>query len=156
MCNGIPAEQYTEEERTRQILEELQLWEKLHGFPKGLDQAVGKGYEVDGIELSGGERQKLAIARAIGRKGACLVLDEPTAALDPIAEIRLYQNIHRMARERACVFITHRLAGIRFSQQILYFQQGRIVEQGSYGELMAEGKQFREFYELQARLYEGK
>lgn len=144
-----------EEEKTKHLLEELRLWEKLCRLPKGLDQCIGKGYEADGIELSGGERQKLAIARAIGKNSPCVVLDEPTAALDPIAEVKLYQNIHQMAGEKTCVFITHRLAGIRFSQQILYFRSGKIAEQGSYEELMKEGKQFREFYELQAKLYEG-
>ncbi len=143
-----------EKEKVREALEEFQLLKKLESLPKKLEQCIGKGYEKDGIELSGGERQKLAIVRAILKNSSCLVLDEPTAALDPIAEVELYQKIYQISDKKTCIFITHRLAGIRFSSQILYFKNGRIVEQGSYQELMKAGKQFQEFYQLQAKLYE--
>jgi len=136
------------------VLTELDLSKKISGLPEGVEQCVGKGYEESGVEFSGGERQKLSIARALLKNSSCLVLDEPTAALDPIAEVALYKQIHDLAQERACVFITHRLAGIHFSDRILYFENGRITEQGGYQELLDEKGHFYEFYQLQAKLYQ--
>ena len=82
---------------------------------------MGNGYEKSGVDFSGGEKQKLAIARALLKGSVCVVLDEPTAALDPIAEMELYRQINGLAGEKSCVFITHRLAGVRFSSRILHF-----------------------------------
>ncbi len=83
----------------------------------------------------------------------CVVLDEPTAALDPIAEMELYRQINGLAGEKSCVFITHRLAGVRFSSRILYFENGRIAEQGSCEKLLEKEGKFWEFYQLQAKMY---
>ena len=80
-------------------------------------------------------------------------MDEPTAALDPIAEKELYQQINGLAGKKTCVFITHRLAGVRFSSRILYFEKGRIAEQGSCQELLEKREKFYEFYQLQAQMY---
>jgi len=135
------------------LLAELGLDKKINSLPNGIEQYVGKGYEKSGVDFSGGEKQKLAIARALLKGGACVVLDEPTAALDPIAEMELYRQIDRMAGEKSCVFITHRLAGVRLSSRILYFENGRIAEQGSCQELLEKEGKFYEFYQLQAKLY---
>ena len=124
------------------LLAELGLDQKINSLPNGIEQYVGKGYEKSGVDFSGGESQKLAIVRALLKDSACVVLDEPTAALDPIVERELYQQINELAGEKSCVFITHRLAGVRFSSRILYFENGRIVEQGSCQELLE--KQFGE------------
>ncbi len=135
------------------LLAELGLERKIKSLPDGIEQYVGKGYEKSGVDLSGGESQKLAIARALLKDSACLVLDEPTAALDPIAERELYRQIGGLAGEKSCVFITHRLAGVRFSSRILYFENGRIVEQGSCQELLGKEGKFYDFYQLQAQMY---
>lgn len=135
------------------LLAELGLERKIKSLPDGIEQYVGKGYEKSGVDLSGEESQKLAIARALLKDSACLVLDEPTAALDPIAERELYRQIGGLAGEKSCVFITHRLAGVRFSSRILYFENGRIVEQGSCQELLGKEGKFYDFYQLQAQMY---
>jgi len=140
-------------EEAEALLAELGLDKKLGSLPDGVEQYVGKGYEKSGVDFSGGERQKIAIARALLKDSVCVVLDEPTAALDPIAEMELYRQINALAGEKSCVFITHRLAGIRFSSRILYFENGRIVEQGSCQDLLEKKGKFYEFYQLQAQMY---
>lgn len=140
-------------EEAEALLAELGLDQKINSLPDGVEQYVGKGYEKSGVDFSGGERQKLAIARALLKGSACVVLDEPTAALDPIAESELYRQINGLAGEKSCVFITHRLAGVRFSSRILYFENGRIAEQGSCQELLEKEGKFYEFYQLQAKMY---
>ena len=135
------------------LLAALKLDKKINNLPNGIEQYVGKGFEKSGVDLSGGEGQKLAIARALLKDSACVVLDEPTAALDPIAEMKLYKQINALAGKKACVFITHRLAGVRFSDRILYFENGHIAEQGNYQELLKKAGRFYEFYHLQAQLY---
>lgn len=138
---------------TETLLAKLGLDQKISSLPDGVEQYVGKGYEKSGVDLSGGERQKIAIARALLKDSVCVVLDEPTAALDPIAEMELYRQINALAGEKSCVFITHRLAGVRFSSRILYFENGRITEQGSCQELLEKEGKFYEFYQLQAQMY---
>lgn len=135
------------------LFSELGLDKKISSLPDGVEQYVGKGYEKSGVDFSGGERQKIAIARALLKGSVCVVLDEPTAALDPIAEMELYRQINGLAGEKSCVFITHRLAGVRFSSRILYFENGRIAEQGSCQELLEREGKFYEFYQLQAQMY---
>ncbi len=135
------------------LLAELGLDKKINSLPDGVEQYVGKGYEKSGVDFSGGERQKIAIARALLKGSVCVVLDEPAAALDPIAETELYRQINGLAGEKACVFITHRLAGVRFSSRILYFENGRIAEQGSCQELLEKQGKFYDFYQLQAQMY---
>lgn len=140
-------------EEAEALLAELGLDQKIKSLPDGVEQYVGKGYEKSGVELSGGESQKIAIARALLKGSVCVVLDEPTAALDPIAERELYRQINTLAGEKSCVFITHRLAGVRFSSRILFFEKGRIAEQGSCQELLEMEGKFYEFYQLQAQMY---
>ena len=135
------------------LLAELGLDKKISSLPDGIEQYVGKGYEKSGVDFSGGEGQKIAIVRALLKGSVCVVLDEPTAALDPIAEMDLYRQINGLAGERSCVFITHRLAGVRFSSRILYFENGRIAEQGNCQELLKKEGKFYEFYQLQAQMY---
>lgn len=140
-------------EEAEALLAELGLDRKINSLPHGVEQYVGKGYEKSGVEFSGGESQKLAIARALLKGSVCVVLDEPTAALDPIAETELYRQINRLAGDKSCVFITHRLAGVRLSSRILFFEDGHIVEQGSCQELLEKEGKFYAFYQLQARMY---
>ena len=105
-------------------------------------------------ELSGGEAQRFLLARALYKDGPVLVLDEPTAALDAIAESQVYEQYQRYSEGKTAVFISHRLASTRFSDRIVLLDQGRIVESGTHEELMVRGGAYAHMYEVQSRYYE--
>lgn len=108
----------------------------LDRFPQGEQTNIGNIYEEDGVELSGGESQKVALARAIYKQSAMFIFDEPTAALDPRAECDLYLNFKRIADKRGCVFISHRLASCKLCEKIFVFDKGKLIETGSHEALM--------------------
>ena len=107
----------------------------------------------DGIELSGGQAQKFLLARALYKNGNILILDEPTSALDPIAESEIYQEYVKLARERTSLFISHRLASTRFSDRILFLENGKIKEEGTHEQLMALGGSYAHMFEVQSHYY---
>jgi ATP-binding cassette subfamily B protein len=125
------------------------------GLPHGYDTALGRWFD-EGEELSVGEWQKVALARAFVRDAQILVLDEPTSALDPRAEWDVFQHIKELARDRAVVLISHRFSTVRTADRIHIFDQGRITESGTHDELVALGGRYAEMYEVQARAYRSK
>lgn len=129
-------------------------------MPFGLLTAIYKDFDEKGVTVSGGEAQKIALARALYKDAPFLVLDEPTAALDPAAEFEVYSRMNRMIGERAAVFISHRLSSCRFccdsrNDQIMVFHEGSLVQRGSHEELAADksGKYY-ELWNAQAQYYE--
>jgi ATP-binding cassette subfamily B protein len=122
------------------------------GLPKGYDTPLGKWF-ADGEELSVGEWQKVALARAFLRDSQILVLDEPTSALDPEAEWNVFEHIRELARGRAVVLISHRFSTVRSADRIHILDKGRIVESGTHDELVARGGRYARMYEVQARAY---
>gem|GEM_PF-23106 len=130
------------------------LEEKVKTLPHGADTCLVKQIAQDGTELSGGQAQKLLLARALYKDAPVLVLDEPTAALDPVAEHEIYQDYQRMTRGKTSVFISHRLASTRFCDRILLFSDGRILESGTHKELFALGGQYAKMFEVQSRYYQ--
>lgn len=120
-------------------------------LPRGLDAMLGKPF--GGTELSGGQWQKLAITRAYIRPAKLLILDEPTAALDPRAEYELYQQFTHLAQDKTVVLVTHRLASVQMADQILVLQRGRLIEQGSHPELMRQMGEYAKLYRMQAEQY---
>ena len=118
--------------------------------------ALGKQFDENGRDFSGGEKQKIAIARALYKDAPVVVLDEPTAALDPITEFEIYSKFNELVGEKACVFISHRLSSCRFCHNIAVFDDGRIVQFGSHGDLLEQkdGKYF-ELWNAQAQHYVG-
>lgn len=112
-----------------------------------------KIYEEDGIELSGGEAQKLAIARALYKDAPIVILDEPTAALDPKAEYDIYTKFLAMVDSKTAIFISHRLSSTKFCDRIVVLRDGRIVETGSHSELLSQKGYYAELFDLQARFY---
>ena len=112
-----------------------------------------KGFYDDSIELSGGEKQKLMLARAIYKNAGIVILDEPTAALDPIAENEIYQKYSELTEGATSLYISHRLASTRFCDRIIYLEDGEIKEIGSHDELMQKGGKYAYMFGLQAKYY---
>ena len=111
-------------------------------------------YQVGGSEVSGGEWQKIAIARALIKRDArVLILDEPTAALDPVAEAKLYEDFSEMTGDKTTILISHRLGATRLADRILVFDEGRIVEEGSHAELMERNGLYAKMYRAQSQWY---
>lgn len=140
----------------RKCLEDVDFGERLASMEKGLETYLYKDYEDEGIEISGGEAQKIAIARAIYKEAPFILLDEPTAALDPLAEYEIYSNFDRITGTKTAVYISHRLSSCRFCGKIAVFHEGELVQFGSHKELVADrsGKYY-ELWSAQAQYYGG-
>ena len=121
-----------------------------------LKRAIGRDYDSEGIDFSGGEKQKIALARALYKDAPFVILDEPTAALDPIAEAAVYENFNELVKEKTAVFISHRLSSCRFCDRIAVFDHGELVQLGAHGDLVEEkDKKYRQLWRAQAQYYEG-
>lgn len=129
---------------------------KLGSLEHGINKALYSDYEDDGINLSGGEEQKVAIARAIYKNAPIFVLDEPTAALDPVAEYEIYQKFNEITSNRTTVFISHRLSSCQFCDEIAVIDEGKIIQWGSHDKLVAEDGKYRELWIAQAQHYTDK
>ena len=127
--------------------------EKLSSLPKGIDTLVYRTFDGEGFEPSGGEGQKIALARALFKDAPVVILDEPTAALDPRAESEIYRNFNQLVEGKTAVYISHRLSSARFCDAIAVFAQGDIVEYGTHDELMAAGGRYAEMFAMQATYY---
>ena len=139
--------------RVEECLRTAGLWEKIASLPKGMDSEYSRAVNDDGTELSGGQIQKLLLARALYRKAPFMVLDEPTAALDPIAESQLYETYHEVMKDCSTVFISHRLASTRFCDRIVLMEDGKMIEEGTHEELLNAKGRYYELYETQAKYY---
>lgn len=122
-------------------------------FPNGLDTHFGREVYLDGVMLSGGQTQRLMLARALYKDGAILVLDEPTAALDPIAENDIYMKYSEMTAGKTSLFISHRLASTRFCDRIIFVADGGIMEEGTHEELLTKNGAYANLFEVQSRYY---
>lgn len=127
--------------------------EKLDSLEKGMDTELTKEFYDDGVNLSGGESQKVAIARIFAKPYDLIIMDEPSSALDPIAEYELNHTILEYAQDKTVVFISHRLSTTRMADRILMFTDGKLIESGSHDELMAKNGKYAEMFKLQAEKY---
>ncbi len=127
--------------------------EKVRALPQQENSNVLKYLYDDGVEFSGGESQRLCIARAVYRQGDILLLDEPTAALDALAEKSIYESFDRISKGKTTVFISHRLNSNRFCDQVLFLENGQVFAQGTHDELLESCAPYREIYEMQAKYY---
>ena len=130
------------------------IYEKIQGLEHGMDTHLMKGVYDDGVDFSGGEMQKLVLARAVYKNGAILILDEPTAALDPIAENRLYQQYNELTRGKTSIYISHRFASTRFCDRIILLEDGRIIESGTHDELMGLNGKYAYMFDVQSKYYQ--
>lgn len=145
LISEIQNERHTE--KAEEILSEVMGKQWLLKYPEGAATMVGRPF--GGIELSGGEKQRLSLGRTLFRTSTLMFFDEPTSALDPLAEDRLYQDILHSSRGKTTFFITHRLSSVRFADQIIVLDHGEIVEEGSYEELMKRNGLFEKMYTMQ-------
>lgn len=148
-------DEYTqaEEEKFQQAISASGLDDKLGSLPKGKHTKLLKQFNEDAVELSGGELQKLLLARAIYKDAPILILDEPTAAMDPVAENKLYLQYHTLTKGKTSIFISHRLSSTRFCERIILLDGGRIAESGSHDELMALGGKYAAMFEVSSKYY---
>lgn len=143
-------------ERVRFYIEQADLTQKINSLPDGIDTLLIKDVNDNATELSGGETQKFMLARALYKDAPLLVLDEPTAALDPIAESRLYEKYNSLSANKTSLYISHRLASTRFCDRIMLIDGKRITEQGSHDELMKLGGKYAELFNIQSKYYKDK
>jgi ATP-binding cassette subfamily B protein len=128
--------------------------ELIANLPQGYDTALGKWFDA-GVNLSGGEWQKVALARAFMRDAKILLLDEPTSALDAQAEYDLFERLHSLTRGRTAVYISHRFSTVRRADRIVFLEHGRLVEEGTHEQLMALGGRYARLFRMQASAYTG-
>ncbi|MCI6849925.1 MAG: ABC transporter ATP-binding protein/permease [Clostridiales bacterium] len=143
-----------EEEKLWHCLEQAGLKEKIQSLPKGIETQVTRRVYEDGMEFSGGETQRLMLARVLYRGSPVLLLDEPTAALDPIAENDIYQKYNEMTAGKTALFISHRLASTRFCDRILFLEKGTIAEEGTHDSLMEKNGKYAALFAVQKKYYE--
>ncbi|MCF0261174.1 MAG: ABC transporter ATP-binding protein, partial [Erysipelotrichaceae bacterium] len=151
---NVAAGQHWDKDRAAKALADAGFESRLEQMPKGLDTLLYKDLSEKGIEVSGGEAQKIAIARALYKDAPFIILDEPTAALDPVAEAEIYSNFDAIAADRTAIYISHRLSSCRFCDEIAVFDNGSIVQTGTHEDLVKDesGKYF-ELWNAQAQYY---
>ncbi len=154
LAANVSAEHDYDAERVKDCLVRAGLGEKLQGLERGIETPVHRGYENNGVDFSGGEEQKIALARALYKDAPFVILDEPTASLDPIAEAEVYANFNTLVENKTSVFISHRLSSCRFCDSIAVFDGGSIVQRGSHEELFAkEDGKYHQLWCAQAQYY---
>ena len=141
-------------EKVKDCLEKAGLREKVESLPRGYETLLNREVYEDAILLSGGETQRLMLARALYKDGPIVVLDEPTAALDPLAEADMYRKYHEMTRGKSSVYISHRLASTRFCDRIILLDGGSICEEGTHQSLLEAGGKYAKLYEVQSKYYQ--
>ncbi|MCF6460222.1 ABC transporter ATP-binding protein [Clostridium sp. Cult3] len=152
---NITCEEYSEDESIMELIEEVGLEEKINSLPNGLNSLIGKSYDNEGIELSGGESQKIAVARALYKDAPLIILDEPTSALDPLAEAEIYEHFNTMVENKTAIYISHRMSSSVFCDRILLIEDGKVADYDSHANLME--KKDTLYYKLftsQARNYQ--
>lgn len=152
MCHECNDE---EKKLAEKALKRSGVWNKISSLPKGADTVLTREFEIDGAGLSGGENQKVSAARLFARDFQIAILDEPSSALDPIAEYKMYENLINVTQNKTVIYISHRLSSAVLSDRIFVLGNGTILESGSHSELMAQNGEYSKMFILQASSYKG-
>ena len=153
IADNIVQDTICDDRRVKNAIGLAGIQSKISSLPNGLDSFLIKEVHLDSEELSGGETQRLMLARALYKNAPILILDEPTAALDPIAESELYNRYDELSKDRTSVYISHRLASTRFCDRIILIDNKGIAEAGTHEELMKKGEKYAELFEIQSKYY---
>ncbi len=140
-------------EKVLHCIEKAGVGDKINSLEKGIDTSLLKILDGEGIELSGGENQKLALARALYKNGKIVILDEPTSVLDAVAEYNIYKGFDELIGDKTAIYISHRLASTKFCDVIAFFENGEIVEYGTHEELLKKNGKYSDMFNIQAQYY---
>lgn len=150
---ALQLEENIDDEKMNRVLNMSGFMKKIKTLPKGKKTLLVKSVYEEAIELSGGEVQKLMLARALYKDAPIIILDEPTAALDPIAENEIYQKYNELTKDRTSIFISHRLSSTKFCDRIVFMEDGGILEEGDHYSLMNKNGKYKEMYDIQSYYY---
>ncbi len=153
LADNVACSPDCDQDKVRSCLIRAGFGDRLAQLEKGIHTPLGRDYENDGIDLSGGEEQKVALARALYKDGPFVVLDEPTAALDPLAEAAVYEDFRKIVEHKTAVFISHRLSSCRFCDDIIVFDRGCLIQRGNHEQLAAREGKYRQLWNAQAKYY---
>jgi len=152
--NNVAGASEYDAERVTKALIDAGFGDRLAEMPDGLETMLYKDFGENGVEVSGGEAQKIAIARALYKDAPFIILDEPTAALDPIAEAEIYAKFNDISGDKTAIYISHRLSSCKFCDEIAVFHEGTVIQQGTHAELVAdETGKYYELWNAQAQYY---
>lgn len=149
----LACDENVDKERALDALERAGLGERYSRLVEGLQTYIGQSFEAGGVNFSGGEKQKLAIARAIYKNAPFVIMDEPTAALDPEAETAVFEGFDKMVGHKTAIYISHRLASCKFCEDILVFDKGKVVQHGTHEELLEQKGLYQQLWNAQAQYY---
>ena len=152
-ANVAGSEEYDMERVTKSLID-AGLGERLAALPEGLDTQLYKDFGENGVEVSGGEAQKIAIARALYKNAPFIILDEPTAALDPMAEAEIYSKFNDISGDKTAIYISHRLSSCKFCDEIAVFHEGAVIQKGTHEQLVTDEQgKYYELWNAQAQYY---
>ncbi len=151
---NIAFDKELDEIKLKEVLEKSGLYNKVMSLPDGVNTSIYKDLDDAGIEFSGGDSQKMALARALYKNGSLVILDEPTSAFDPLAEYDFFKRLEELSEGKTTLFVSHRLSSTVFCDKILVLKDGKILEEGTHDQLMARDGEYKELFMLQAQYYE--
>jgi ABC-type multidrug transport system fused ATPase/permease subunit len=150
---SMKTEKDTDKKKAERNLADAGLGEKVQSLAAGVDTQLLKVIYDDGIDLSGGEKQKLALARALYKDAPVVILDEPTSALDALAESKLYHDFDKLIGGKTAIYISHRLSSTQFCNNVALFKDGQVVEYGTHKSLLKEDGEYAKLFKVQAQYY---
>jgi ATP-binding cassette subfamily B protein len=140
-------------EKAIKAMKQSGVWDRVQRMPRKENSALTREFDPEGVVLSGGETQKISIARAFARDFDIGIFDEPSSALDPIAEYKLFESMMEAFEGKTVIFISHRLSSARLADRVYLFESGEVIEEGAHGELMQKNGAYAEMFDKQAEKY---